>query len=231
MNKRLHPLAIPLLLLLAACRAAVAEYSEAEAPKQLTVDSATSTVAVRFVPHSDRLVPGEAVRLQRMAAIGEIAPADRVSLSVAGSGPLTERRSVALRRELLQYGITVDPGSVAPVAPDTALVEIGRYLVTLPRCPNWSQPPAHDFTNATSSNFGCATATNLGMMVAKPGDLVAARTLAPAPGQPAAAAVNTYLNNKIQLPSQNTSLPLATSGQAPAAGAGAPGAAAGGGQP
>jgi pilus assembly protein CpaD len=104
-------------------------------------------------------------------------------------------------------------------------------LVTLPRCPNWSQPPSHDFTNATSSNFGCATATNLGIMVAKPGDLVAARTLGPAPGQPAAAAVNTYLNNKIQLPSQNTSLPLATSGQAPAGGAGAPGAAAGGGQP
>jgi pilus assembly protein CpaD len=226
MNKRLHPLTVPLMLLLAACRAAVAEYNEAEAPNQVMVDSATSAVAVRFVPHSDRLVPGEAGLLQQMASKGEIAASDRITIAIAGSGPLAERRTVALEHELLRYGIVAGTRPLAATAPDTALIEIGRYLVTLPPCPNWSKSPAHDFTNAVSSNLGCATASNLGLMVANPADLIAGRTLGPAAGQPAAAAVNTYLNNKVQLPAANAALPLATTSQAPTAG-GAPAAAGG----
>ncbi len=35
--------------------------------------------------------------------------------------------------------------------------------------------PGVTFNNTRSSNFGCATATNLGLMVADPGDIVAGR--------------------------------------------------------
>jgi len=222
MNQRLHPLAIPLMLMLAACRAAVAEYSEAEAPNQLAVSSAASAVDVRFLRHSDRLVPGDAARLAQLAMNGDIKRSDQVTVSLSGAGPLAERRAAAVARELLHYGIAASVRPLADIAPDTARVGIGRYLVTLPPCPNWSKPPANDFTNAVSSNLGCATASNLGLMVAYPVDLVSPRALGPADGQPAAAAVNRYLNDKVQLPSQNQALPLATSGAGPAAGGGAP---------
>jgi len=223
MNKRLHPLALPLMLALAACRAATAEYSETEAPNQIVVDSAASEFGVRFLPHSDRLLPGEAATLRRMALSGDIAPADRVTIYTGKSDALAGRRAIAISRELLQYGIVADARPLADVAPNAALIKIGRYLVTLPPCPNWSKPPAHDFTNASSSNIGCATASNLALMAAYPADLVGGRELGPAAGKPEAAAVNTYLNNKVQLPSQNQNLPLASTGSA-SAGAGAPAA-------
>ena len=57
-----------------------------------------------------------------------------------------------------------------------------RYLVTLPACPDWSRRSGMDFSNQPHSNFGCATETNLGLMVAEPRDLVRGRKLGPADG-------------------------------------------------
>ncbi|MBV8888144.1 MAG: hypothetical protein JO305_00590 [Alphaproteobacteria bacterium] len=218
---KLRPLAIPVLLALAACRPAVADYTEAEAPNQLMVDSAATRFDLHFAPGSDRLYPGEAQRLGYMAATGEIRPSDRVTVAASGSPEAAGRRAAAVSSVLLRYGIVVGARRLASLPRDDAILEIGRYLVTLPPCPNWSKPPAHEFTNTLSSNYGCATASNLGVMAAYPADLVSGRPLGAAAGQPAAAAVNTYLNNKVQLPSANQALPLTSSNQA-TAGAGAP---------
>ncbi len=76
----------------------------------------------------------------------------------------------------------------------------GRNMVSLPPCPNWSQYPASDFTNMKTSNYGCATATNLGLMVANPADLVAGRDLARADATPAVSSVTRYLTDKVKLP-------------------------------
>ncbi len=87
---------------------------------------------------------------------------------------------------------------------------------------------ANDFTNALPSNFGCATAVNLGLMVASPADLAGGRQLAPANGKPAAAAVDRYLNDEVLLPSLVTlgsigAIPSAPPpAAAPPAGAGGP---------
>jgi pilus assembly protein CpaD len=213
MNKQLHRLAIPLILLLAACRPAVSEYSDAEAPKQLTVDSAATSASFKFLPGSDRLAPGEAERLQRMAAAGAIVPGDRVTVAAAGEPRLAAGRQIAISRELLGYGVVAYARPLPALPPDQAVVEIGRYLVTLPPCPNWSKPPANDFTNAVSSNLGCATAVNLGQMVAYPADLVGGQPQAQTVGVPAASAVNRYLHDKITpLPSAAAGLPLAGGG-------------------
>ena len=89
---------------------------------------------------------------------------------------------------------------------------VGRYAVTLPPCPNWSMPRANDFTNAPPSNFGCANAVNLGLMVASPGDLAQGRTLAAADGKPAAAAVDRYLADKVQPLSAETGFAVGQGG-------------------
>jgi pilus assembly protein CpaD len=91
--------------------------------------------------------------------------------------------------------------------------------VTLPACPNWSKPSQPDFANAPSSNFGCSTETNLGLMVANPTDLAAARTLNGAAGQPAVAAVQRYMTDKVTpLPTANGATPFsATASQTPSA--------------
>jgi pilus assembly protein CpaD len=224
MKRPLYLLAVPVMLALAACRPGAAEYTEAEAPKLLRVDSAASQLSLAFAPGSDQLTAGERARLQGLAITGRIAPGDRVTIAPSGGPLLQEQRVAAISAELLRYGIVATASPLAAVPRDHAIVMIGRYMVTLPPCPNWSQYPASDFTNLRSSNFGCATASNLGLMVASPADLVGGRELANADGTPAVSSVSRYLNDKVKLPESNagaTALAGGTSsGGAPAGGAG-----------
>lgn len=226
MKRPLYFLAIPAMLALAACRPGAAEYTEAEAPKLLKIDSAASQLNLAFAAGSDQLAPGEGGKLQRLALSGRISPGDRVTISPSGGPLLQEQRTATIAGELLRYGVVAAASPLAGVARDRAIVTIGRYMVTLPACPNWSQYPASDFTNARSSNFGCATASNLGLMVANPADLVAGRELAHADGTPAVSAVTRYLTDKVKLPDTTSgAAALAASsatGGAPAAGAGTP---------
>lgn len=196
MQKHPYPIVLALMLALAACQQA-SEYTETEAPKQLKLDEATSRVDLRFVPGSDRLVAADVARLRAMAATGKLAPADRVLVSAGGAPHLAAARVTAVSEALLPYGIVASPGALAGVASNRAVVEAQRYLVTLPPCPNWSKPPAHDFTNAVDSNFGCTNVSNFGRMVANPADLAAGRPLGLAAGQPAAAAVERYLLERV----------------------------------
>ncbi len=65
-------------------------------------------------------------------------------------------------------------------------------------CPDWSGNLAYDPSNATSSNFGCATAANLAQMVADPLDLAGTRTLGGADASREADAVRRYRDGKVQ---------------------------------
>lgn len=160
-----------LLLSLAAC-APAAEYSNAEAPKTLRVDKASSVFAVRFFPRSARLVPRDAAWLRAMAATGKIEPSDRVTVAAAGGTQLAAARFQAVAHELVGYQIVPSPLPLAVVPRDRAVIDTGSYLVTVPPCPNWSKYPALGYTNTNASNFGCADAVNLGRMVWRPADLV-----------------------------------------------------------
>jgi pilus assembly protein CpaD len=196
-----------LALLVSAC-APVTSYTAAEAPKRLKLDTETTQLDLRFVPGSAALTAADAARLRMAAASGQIGPADRVTVAAAGTPELVQQRDASISALLLQYGVVIVPAS-DNMPPNHAVVAVTRTLVTLPPCPDWSKRPNSDFGNQPSSNFGCATETNLGMMVANPADLAGGMPLGPIAGQPAAAAVNRYLNDKVQLPTANTALPVA----------------------
>jgi pilus biogenesis lipoprotein CpaD len=194
MRMHFYPVAAAVMLSLAACYPLSVEYTASEAPKQLTLDQAAIRVDLRFPPGSSRLVAGEAARLRALAATGQIAPADRVLVSAAGGPALARARVASISEALLPYGVVVSPAVVAEVAPDRAVVETDRYLVSLPPCPNWSKSPVPDeFGNTVNSNFGCATVSNLGRMVANPADLASGQPLGLAAGKPARDAVRRYL--------------------------------------
>jgi len=208
-NRTHIAMALSTVLLLGAC-APVNGYTDAEASNHLTLDSATTQVKVRFAAGSAQLSPAEVAQLRHLAAIGAIGPRDRVVIGAAGTPALAEQRVGSISAVLLHYGVVVEPGQLAEVAPNHALIEVTRTLVTLPPCPNWSKRPSSDFANAPSSNFGCSTESNLGLMVANPSDLASGRPMNGTAGQPAAAAVNRYMNDKVVLPTANTALPVAT---------------------
>ena len=74
-----------------------------------------------------------------------------------------------------RYGILV--GGEAPVTQghvDAGMVRviITRAVATVPGCPDWSANSDANLKNATSSNYGCATNSNLAAMVANPDHLI-----------------------------------------------------------
>jgi pilus assembly protein CpaD len=211
-------LILALTLFVGACAPATS-YTDAEAPKRLKLDSATTQLDLHFAPGTASLSPADAAHLREMAATGRIGAGDRVIVAAAGAPRLAEERIGAVSRLLLNYGIVFVVGS-ADLPANQAVVEATRTLVTLPPCPNWSKISSYDYGNQPSSNFGCATEINLGMMVANPTDLASGMPRGPSAGQPAAAAVNRYLNDKVVLPTANTALPIAVQGSNQQSGSG-----------
>lgn len=66
-------------------------------------------------------------------------------------------------------------------------------VVVLPACPDWSAWPNYStFHNQPYSDWSCATAVNLGMMVANPADLVRGRVPGQADGTVMARSVEAY---------------------------------------
>jgi len=206
-NRIFLSVALSVPLLLGAC-APVTSYSESEAPKNLTVDTATSQIEVHFAPGSARLAAADAARLQHLAIRGEISPSDRITVASTGTPALAQQRIASVAAVLLHYGIVVAPDQLSQMPPNAAVVLVSHAMVTLPACPNWSKPAQSDFSNQPSSNFGCATETDLGLMVANPSDLASARPSAGSAGEPAASAMHRYLTDKVELPAANTALPI-----------------------
>jgi pilus assembly protein CpaD len=217
-----YPIVIAVMLALAACRPGAAEYSESEARNALTLSDATARIDIRFAAGASRIVGPDAERLRALAASGRITPSDRVLVAAAGGGRLAADRIKAVAAELLRYGIIVGALPVAAVPPNAAVIEIGRHLVTLPPCPNWSRDPVDPFTNTRASNFGCANATNLGLMVASPTDLAVGRPIGLTEAAPAVLAVQRYLTDRIQLPASAMVGPIAGTTTAPAGAGAAP---------
>jgi pilus assembly protein CpaD len=196
--RRSYTLLLALPLALAACVPGVAEYTKTEAPAELQINGGERVLTVAFAPGSAWLSARQAADIGRLVHNGDLRPADRVDIAAAGGTDLAQQRVAVISRALLRYGIVADKSQLAGVPPNRAYVIIGRYAVTLPPCPNWSQAATStDFTNQTSSNYGCANAINLGMTVANPADLVAGRTLEAANGKPSVSAVNRYLTDQV----------------------------------
>ena len=143
---------------------------------------------VRFSPADDRLSGAEREALMIFLANARVDGSDRVG--VVGGGPdarLRERRQETVAAYLSHLGVATGRfangfGLPAPEG-DAAAVVVRRTVVTLPGCPDWSDRPGVNYRNAVHSNWGCATAINLGLMVADPADLRVGRAEGPGDGE------------------------------------------------
>ncbi|MEO1045635.1 MAG: CpaD family pilus assembly protein [Pseudomonadota bacterium] len=74
-----------------------------------------------------------------------------------------------------KYGLLVSEGAPitgGTIAPGDVRIVVSRSAARVDGCPDWSSVSETNFNNATSSNFGCASNSNLASMVADPEDLV-----------------------------------------------------------
>ncbi len=180
----------------------LARWSPTEATHENRVEFVTLNHAVRFDTNSVKLAPGEAAALQQFLAQIQLSYGDQVTIETAphygvvSSDSLASRRADAL--SIIVHNFNVGVAANRRISEkmagrrDELGIVVGRYVVSTPACPDWRKPEGDDYTNEPSSNYGCAVETNLGLMVANPGDLLHGTTTGTADGEFSARAVEQY---------------------------------------
>lgn len=121
---------------------------------------------------SEGLAPDQTERLSKwFAAIG-LRYGDHVALA----SPLgTPSPRAAVADVAARFGITLDESDAnlaAGTPPGSLRVTVRRASAHVSHCPDWSGNAASNPADATSTNYGCATNSNLAAMVANPEDLL-----------------------------------------------------------
>lgn len=127
---------------------------------------------------SGELAPSEQGRLQGWLDALGVRYGDRIAIedpSVYGASEahstiraMIERRGLMLSNEV--------PVTTGPIAPGYLRLVVTRASAHVPGCPDWSTKSSMNFNNSTSSNYGCATNSNLASMVADANDLIKGAT-------------------------------------------------------
>jgi len=214
-----------------------AQWTQAEAPKDNKVMFLRQTFEARFDSGKDQLSPAEQKRLADFLDREEVGYGDEISVAVAQADTkdksLVSRRqaSVAAYLKSLHLKSAADENGTAPL--DQAVITISRYVVVPPNCPDWTKPSEDDPSNTPASNWGCATNTNLGLMVADPRDLVIGKQSKASDGERAASAIDRYRKGREKLPPEATEPPTSgssggSSGSSGGAGGTGPGSSSGG---
>lgn len=156
---------------------------------------------VDFTAGSSGLSQSQENELRTFLAGLSLTPDDEVMVvEPEYPNPLTKKRQEVVSSFLLLNRVNpqavVGDATVAPATLNSIGVIVRRYTVKLPPCPDWTDAPKDTFSNRPGRNWGCSTAANLGLMVARPSDLVRGRTLSPADGTVQARAVTLYRAGK-----------------------------------
>lgn len=172
MTHRSFLLAAGAALLLAGCGGT--QNRGLESVHQPVVDRAD--YALDLGTSGGRLNPGEESRLAGWLDGMRVGYGDQIALDdpAGGNGAArTQVGGVLASRGLLLRAQA--PITASPVAPGAVRVVVSRMRASVTGCPDRSRDPSNEFDSHTSSNYGCATNTNLAAMVASPSDLVRGR--------------------------------------------------------
>jgi pilus assembly protein CpaD len=121
---------------------------------------------------------GEQARLSDWFESLDLHYGDRVYVQAAGYAGETVRDDVAAAAG--DFGLLLSEGAplTGPSTPGAVRVIVTRATASVPGCPNWEDPLV-GAPEQTSTNYGCATNSNLARMIADPNDLVRGQTAAP----------------------------------------------------
>lgn len=106
---------------------------------------------------------------------------DRVSVDTSNAGDTRAARD-SVAALAARYGLLLDdtaPLTAGEIAPGNVRIVVSRIKASVPNCPDWSRAAQPDMNGHVSSNYGCATNSNLAAMVANPEDLVSGRSGGP----------------------------------------------------
>lgn len=118
------------------------------------------------------LAYGEQARLAGWFDAMGLKYGDRIAIDDPANDPATRSTVEAL---VSRHGLTLAeaaPQTVGYITAGTARVIVTRTRASVPSCPDWSARSDANPGNGLSTNYGCATNTNIAAMVANPEDLI-----------------------------------------------------------
>ncbi|MCJ2182328.1 CpaD family pilus assembly protein [Novosphingobium sp. 1949] len=118
------------------------------------------------------LAYGEPQRLKGWLDAMKLKYGDKVYIEDPAHNPAARTAVAELASQrgiLLSEGAPVTAGYVEP---GTVRVILSRSQASVPSCPNWDTRSDFNPNNGLSSNYGCATNSNLAAMIANPDDLI-----------------------------------------------------------
>lgn len=158
-------------LALAACVGEGTQNRGLESVHQPVVQQQDYAIDVAAGPSG--LAPGEAGRVAGWFESMRLGYGDRISVDDPGGYGSRIRADVG--REAAQFGLVLDetaPVTATAVPAGSVRVVVTRATASVPGCPDFTRYSGTDYENHTTSNYGCASNTNLAAMVADPNDLV-----------------------------------------------------------
>ncbi|MFT5488695.1 MAG: pilus assembly protein CpaD [Paracoccaceae bacterium] len=201
LNAPVLVVAVLLMTVVTGCAPEMSHWSPEQNVKRNDVRWITFQHHVRFGGAAPALDDAERNRLRRFLTRHDAGYGDRILIGSRGIRSTgsdirrASRRETAVAAELRKLELPVGLLPEVPAKENwdgTIKIVLGRYIVIPPNCPDWTKRADGDSANRRSSNFGCASAVNLGLMVANPGDLLRGRTAGPADGAAGARRYKSY---------------------------------------
>ncbi|MGQ0559122.1 MAG: CpaD family pilus assembly protein [Sphingosinicella sp.] len=169
---------IGLALATAACGPATNQLSAFNNPSLYSVHQPVverTDFVLDLAVSGDSLAPAEAGRLRDWLGSIGVGYGDRLAIDEPEGFRHASARSVIVDVAAdFGLGIAGAPITNGEVPPGSIRVIASRTVASVPGCPEWGNAAedAIDPNALTSSNFGCATNSNLAAMIANPEDLV-----------------------------------------------------------
>jgi pilus assembly protein CpaD len=144
------------------------------------------------VGYDNGMDAGEQRRVTEWFDALNVSYGDRISIDYGNSGANPAFRQ-NIGRMAENYGLQlVETPPVTPgeVPSGTARIIVTRSKASVPSCPNHDSNHEANYNASVSTNYGCATNSNLAAMIADPEDLVRGQKSAPIDGNSGNAAIN-----------------------------------------
>ena len=115
---------------------------------------------------------------------------------VAAMNAVSDMRPLLADLGVAESSVSIEPYDAAGSAEPPIRVAYSRYTAEGPECGRWTDNVSRTTRNLNYENFGCANQRNLAAMVANPADLIAPRTMTPAPADRRGIVYDGYIQNK-----------------------------------
>ncbi|SCA55715.1 putative Flp pilus assembly protein CpaD [Candidatus Terasakiella magnetica] len=175
------PMFVLASLLLSGCQTVQDMQSQRQA-REPVVTQVDSRFEVGFGYGSSQLSPSAREKIDSFIMKHEVSRNDDIVIAVAlQGGKISQKRAKKVAAYFRTFGFKPQlRGSNKQEGLQAVQVNLSRYSVSVPNCPDWTDEPNSTYHNQVHSNFGCAQAANLALMIGNPRDLVRGRESSPA---------------------------------------------------